>query len=69
MASGEGQHCPAEDASGETGFLEALHSSPARGLISGEFETCAEKPANSSLPISIADVYVSVCTFFAGGEV
>lgn len=48
MAPGEGQHCPAEDAQRETGFLEALHSSQARRLPGGKFETDVEKPADAS---------------------
>lgn len=47
MASGEGQHRPAKDASGETRFPEALYSSQARRFVSGKKRT----PADASLQI------------------
>lgn len=37
VASGKGQHCPAEDAQGETGVPEALYSPQARRIARGEF--------------------------------
>lgn len=65
MASREGQHCPAEDAQGKTGFLETLHSPQARRLPCGKFETDGEKPVDAS---QIADFCIFCCLQFDDGE-
>lgn len=65
MASREGLHCPAEDAQGETGFLETLHSPQARRLPCGKFETDGEKPADAS---QTADFCIFCCLQFDDGE-